>query len=164
MAGRGAGQRPSREPGRQGLSPVPSRQRHGMDSGEPPCGLLFAAAHLGNPGENPLGIASVFLIGVIFATTIWLTGNLWLSVGIHAGVVLAEDLIFSVPGSGAVYSGHLLVSRLTRPAWLSGGDAGPEGSVLALPVFAVMLVLLWIVYRRRPPGASHLAVRGNQYL
>ena len=113
--------------------------------------LLFAAAHLGNPAENPLGIASVFLIGVIFATAIWLTGNLWLSVGIHAGAVLAEDLIFSVPDSGAVYTGHLLVSRLTGPAWLSGGDAGPEGSVLALPVFTVMLALLWIVYRRRPP-------------
>ena len=113
-------------------------------------GLLFAAAHLGNPSENPLGIASVFLIGVLFATTVWLTGNLWLSVGVHAGAVLAEDLIFSVPDSGAIHTGHLLVSRLTGPAWLSGGDAGPEGSVLALPVFAVMLVLLWIVYRRRP--------------
>jgi uncharacterized protein len=113
-------------------------------------GLVFGAAHLGNPGENLLGIASVFLIGVLLATTIWLTGNLWLSVGIHAGAVLAEDLIFSVPDSGAVYTGHLLVSRLTGPAWLSGGDAGPEGSVLALPVFAVLLVLLWIVYRRRP--------------
>lgn len=111
--------------------------------------LLFAAAHLGNPGENPLGIASVFLIGMLFATTILLTGNLWLSVGVHAGAVLAEDLIFSVPDSGAIYTGHLLISRLTGPEWLSGGDAGPEGSVLALPVFAVMLVLIWIVYRRR---------------
>jgi hypothetical protein len=82
--------------------------------------------------------------------TVWLTGNLWLSVGVHAGAVLAEDLIFSVPDSGAIYTGHLLVSRLTGPAWLSGGDAGPEGSVLALPVFSIMLVLLWIVYRRRP--------------
>lgn len=114
-------------------------------------GLLFAAAHLGNPGENPLGLASIFLVGVLFATTIRLTGNLWLSVGIHAGGVLAEDLIFSVPDSGAVYTGHLLVSQLTGPAWLSGGEAGPEGSILALPVFAVMLVLLWIFYRPRPP-------------
>jgi membrane protease YdiL (CAAX protease family) len=112
--------------------------------------VLFAVAHLGNPGENPLGIAQVFLIGMIFATTIWLTGDLWLSVGIHAGTVLAEDLIFSVPDSGVVYTGHLLISRLAGPAWLSGGDAGPEGSVLALPVFAAMFVLLWIVYRRRP--------------
>lgn len=111
-------------------------------------GLLFAAIHLGNPGENPLGIASVFLIGALLATTIWLTGDLWLSVGIHAGAVLAEDLVFSVPDSGVTYTGHLLASRLSGPAWLSGGDAGPEGSVLALPVFAVLLAILWIVYRR----------------
>jgi hypothetical protein len=30
------------------------------------------------------------------------------------------------------------------------GATGPEGSVLALPLFAVMFTLLWIVYRRRP--------------
>jgi membrane protease YdiL (CAAX protease family) len=126
--------------------------RLASDTGWVPASLLvaglFAVAHLGNPGENPLGIVQVFQIGVIFATTIRLTGNLWLSVGIHAGAVLAEDFLFSVPDSGVVYTGHLLISRLTGPAWLSGGDAGPEGSVLALPVFAVMFALLWIVYRR----------------
>jgi hypothetical protein len=41
-------------------------------------GLVFAGGHLANPGENPLGIASVFLIGALMATTIWLTGDLWL--------------------------------------------------------------------------------------
>jgi uncharacterized protein len=116
-------------------------------------GALFAAGHLGNPGENPLGIASVFLIGALLATTAWLTGDLWLSVGIHAGAVLAEDLIFSVPDSGVTYTGHLLASHLGGPAWLSGGDAGPEGSVLALPIFAALLAVLWVVYRRRPAAS-----------
>ena len=117
-------------------------------------GLFFAAAHLGNPGENPMGIVSVFLIGVLMATTIWLTGNLWLSVGIHAGVIIGEDLVFSVPDSGATYSGHLLASQLTGPSWLSGGDAGPEGSVLAIPVFAILFAALWFVYR--PRGAARV--------
>lgn len=113
-------------------------------------GLAFAAAHLGNPGENPIGMVSLFLNGVIMATAIWLTGNVWLSVGIHAGVIIGEDLVFSVPDSGVTYTGHLLASRLTGPAWLSGGEAGPEGSVLAIPVFAVLFAVLWLVYRRRP--------------
>jgi len=112
-------------------------------------GLFFAAAHLGNPGENPMGIVSVFLIGVLMATTIWLTGNLWLSVGIHAGVIIGEDLVFSVPDSGVTYTGHLLASELSGPSWLSGGDAGPEGSALALPIFAVLFAALWFVYRPR---------------
>ena len=126
-------------------------------------GLVFAAGHLDNPGENPLGIASVFLIGGLMATTIWLTGDLWLSVGIHAGAVLAEDLVFSVPDSGVTYTGHLLTSRLIGPAWLSGGDAGPEGSALALPVFAAVLGLLWLIYRRRP-GTAEAHEQGPQYL
>ncbi len=112
-------------------------------------GVVFAGGHLGNPGENPLGIASVFLIGVLMGATIWLTGDLWLSVGLHAGAILAEDALFSVPDSGVTYTGHLLASRLSGPAWLSGGDAGPEGSVLALPVFGILLAVLWIVYRGR---------------
>lgn len=116
-------------------------------------GLFFAVAHMGNTGENPLGIASVFIAGVLFGTTIWLTGDLWLSIGIHAGSVLAEDLIFSVPDSGMVYTGHLLVSQLRGPAWLSGGDAGPEGSVFQFVIYGVLLALLWIIYRRRPAGA-----------
>jgi hypothetical protein len=100
-----------------------------------------------------MGIASVFLIAALMATTIWLTGDLWLSVGLHAGVVFAEDLIFSVPDSGVMYTGHLVVSRLSGPSWLSGGDAGPEGSALAFPVFAIMFCLLWLIYRRRTPLA-----------
>lgn len=112
-------------------------------------GLVFAAAHLGNPGITPVAIASIFLIGVLMAAAIWLTGNLWLSVGIHAGVIIGEDLVFSVPDSGVTYSGHLLVSRLSGPSWLSGGGAGPEGSALAFPVFAILLLVLWRVYRRQ---------------
>ena len=101
-----------------------------------------------------MGIVSLFLIGVLMGTTVWLTGDLWLSVGIHAGAVIAEDLVFSVPDSGVTYTGHLLASRLTGPSWLSGGDAGPEGSALALPVFVVLLALLWLVYSRRPVAAN----------
>jgi hypothetical protein len=114
------------------------------------CSVLFAAAHLGNPGESPIGIASVFLMALIMATAIWLTGDLWLSVGIHAGLIIGEDLVFSVPDSGATYTGHLLASRLNGPSWLSGGEGGPEASVLAFPVFLAVLILLWFVYRRGP--------------
>lgn len=109
---------------------------------------LFALAHLGNAGENPLGLVSVFLIGVSLGLAIYLTGDLWLSVGIHAGGVFAEDFVFSVPDSGVAYTGHLLKSALVGPSWLTGGEAGPEASVVALPVFAVFAILLWRAYRR----------------
>jgi hypothetical protein len=59
--------------------------------------------------------------------------------------------------SGVGYTGHLLVSHLGGPAWLSGDDAGPEGSVLALPIFATLLAVLWAVYRRRPAAPDPAA-------
>jgi len=109
---------------------------------------LFAAAHMGNPGENPLGLASVFLTAILLAAAIWRTGDLWLSVGIHAGLVLAEDFLFSVPDSGEVYTGHLVSSQFSGPAWLNGGAAGPEGSVLIFPLLVVGLALLWFAYSK----------------
>jgi len=107
---------------------------------------LFAAAHMGNPGENPLGLASVFLTAVLLAVSIWRTGDMWLAAGIHAGLVLAEDFLFSVPDSGEVYTGHLVSSEFSGPAWLNGGAAGPEDSVFIFPLLLVGLGLLWFAY------------------
>jgi uncharacterized protein len=110
--------------------------------------LLFAVAHLGNPGENPLGLVSIFVTVLAFGVAVRVTGNLWLSAGIHAGIIIAEDLVFSLPDSGQNYTGHLLASRLTGPAWLSGGEGGPEATIFALLAFAILLALLWFVYPR----------------
>jgi uncharacterized protein len=112
---------------------------------------LFAAAHAGNPGENPLGLASVFLTAVLFTVSIWRTGDLWLSVGIHAGSVFAEDFLFSVPDSGEVYTGHLISSEFSGPGWLNGAAAGPEGSVLIFPLLIVGLALLWFACPKPAP-------------
>jgi membrane protease YdiL (CAAX protease family) len=117
---------------------------------------LFAAAHMGNPGESPPGLASVFLTAVILAAAIWRTGDLWLSVGIHAGLILAEDFIFSVPDSGQVYTGHLVSSQFSGPAWLTGGSAGPEGSVLIFPLLVAGLALLWFAYPKPASPANDL--------
>jgi hypothetical protein len=44
-------------------------------------------------------------------------------------------------------SEQFLVSAPAGPDWLSGGAAGPEGSILRLPV---ELLLAWIVVRTLP--------------
>jgi membrane protease YdiL (CAAX protease family) len=107
---------------------------------------LFAAAHLGNPGETPTGLASVLLTALLFAASVWRSGDLWLSVGIHAGLVFAEDFLFAVPDSGEVYTGHLISSQFSGPDWLTGGAAGPEGSILSFPLLVAGLALLWFAY------------------
>ena len=113
---------------------------------------LFAAAHLGNPGENRLGIAAVAFIGLFWCFTILRTGSLWFAMGLHASWDWAESYFYGVPDSGGMSPGHLLNSSLQGPAWLSGGSVGPEGSVLVYVVIAIMFVVFHFSFPERTPG------------
>jgi membrane protease YdiL (CAAX protease family) len=97
--------------------------------------LLFGGAHLFNPGENVFGILHVFMVGFFFCLTIRRTGTLW----------FAESFFYGTPDSGLVSVGHYLNTSYRGPAWLTGGSAGPEGSVVA--VFGLLLVALLIHLR-----------------
>ena len=106
---------------------------------------LFFAGHIKNPGETPWGLADVFLAGLFFCFVLWRTGNLWFAVALHAAWDWGLTFFYSVPDSGMMGIGHLLNVRLTGPTWLTGGSAGPEGSVINLifdilwfPVFALL--------------------------
>lgn len=113
--------------------------------------LAFGALHLGNPGETPLGIAGTVLLGLVFCYSVRATGSLWLAVGVHAAWNWGETFLYGVPNSGLLLQGHALQGAFAGPAWLTGGSAGPEGSLLALPVIG----LLFVGIRRARPAASH---------
>lgn len=107
--------------------------------------LLFAAMHARNGGETRLGLLAVACFGLFFCWTLWRTGSLWFAVGFHACWDWAESFFYGVPDSGALMDGHFLSASFSGPAWLSGGTAGPEGSVLVLAVLAAAALTL-----RRP--------------
>jgi membrane protease YdiL (CAAX protease family) len=98
--------------------------------------ILFALLHARNPGETPLGLIAVGCFGLFFCYTLRVTGNLWLAVGFHAAWDWAESFFYGVPDSGTHMAGHLLDTAFSGPTWLSGGSAGPEGSVLILATLA----------------------------
>jgi hypothetical protein len=108
---------------------------------------LFGVAHLGNPNENVFGILQVVVVGMIFCLTIRRTGTLWLAVGFHAAWDWAQTFFYGTPDSGLLGVGRLLNSSSVGPKWLTGGAAGPEGSVLA---FAVLLLFALLVHLRFP--------------
>jgi len=109
----------------------------------------FGAAHLGNPGEGLVGAASVVVVGLLFAFTLYRTGNLWYAVGLHASFDWGETFLFSVPNSGTVMVGHLSNALLHGPKWLTGASVGPEGSVFCFLTMALQfLVVLWLFPKR----------------
>ena len=108
---------------------------------------LFGFAHIFNPGENAFGIIQVVQIGLIFCLILRRTGNLWFAIGFHAAWDWAETFFYGTPDSGMLGVGRFLNTSVQGPNWLTGGSAGPEGSVIA---FLVLLLFALIIHLRFP--------------
>jgi CAAX protease family protein len=106
--------------------------------------LAFALAHVGNGGESLLGITEVFLGGMLFCLGLWYTKSLLWSVGFHAGWDWGQSYFYGTPDSGLVTKSHLLTSHaLGNPLW-SGGTAGPEASLLVVPLVILVGTGMWL--------------------
>jgi CAAX protease family protein len=112
---------------------------------------LFAALHLGNPGETWVGLLAVAAIGLFLCLTLRRTGTLWFAVGFHASWDWGESFLYSVPDSGGMVTGHLMRSSFHGSRWITGGSVGPEGSVLVF----VVIALTWVVFDRVYPEAKY---------
>ena len=104
--------------------------------------LVIFAAHTGNAGENPAGLAAVFVAGILFSYALWRTGSLWWGIGFHATWDWAQSFLYGVPDSGTLSQGRLFLTHPLGRAWLSGGVDGPEGSILILPVLLLVFLVL----------------------
>ena len=110
--------------------------------------VLFAASHLSNRGEGWMGILQTGWIALFFCASLWLTGSLWWAIGFHATWDWAESFFYGTADSGLKATGHLWSATPHGNPLLSGGDVGPEGSILSLVVLVVPLTALWLAYGR----------------
>ena len=110
--------------------------------------ILFACMHLSNKGENGLGLLQVFIVGMVFAYVLFRTGSLWWAIGFHMAWDWAQSFLYGVPDSGNISVGRLFQTHFAGKPLLSGGADGPEGSLLCIPVF--LLMLLVIRYTTKP--------------
>jgi membrane protease YdiL (CAAX protease family) len=117
---------------------------------------LFGLAHVGNGGENWIGIFAAAGIGFVFCVSIRLTGSAWWAIGFHAAWDWAETYFYGAPDSGNVATGHYLTTSPAGNVFWSGGTDGPEGSVLILAVLLLLLALLIALYGRgkRAPATA----------
>lgn len=116
--------------------------------------LTFGMLHLLNPGESPIGALDVIAYALFASFTLMRTGSLWFAIGVHSAWDFSLTFIFSAPGSGLAARGSLLHSSLHGSAWLTGGSAGPEGSVVGLCVLALGFLYC---YRFMPRTATRPA-------
>lgn len=111
--------------------------------------FLYGFAHSTNPGESPVGLFSAGAVGLVFCLSIWYTGSLWWAVGFHAAWDWGESYFFGTSDSGLTVKGHLFSEHPVGKILWSGGKTGPEGSLLILPLLAIVAILMWLWWRRR---------------
>ncbi len=109
--------------------------------------VLFGWGHVGNPDTTLLSTANTVLMGILLALAYLKTRALWFPIGLHFSWNFVMAAVYSLPVSGIVVQRQLLVATISGPDWLSGGNYGPEGSVLTTA--AALLAILWLARTRR---------------
>jgi membrane protease YdiL (CAAX protease family) len=107
--------------------------------------VLFGIIHVLSASASVQSLIAITLeAGVLLGAAYLLTHRLWLPIGIHVAWDIANDGIFGVGSAGI--SGEsiqgLLQATLTGPAFLSGGAAGVEASLVSVIVLLAVDFML----------------------
>jgi membrane protease YdiL (CAAX protease family) len=111
--------------------------------------LLYGLLHASNPNATLLSSAIIVLFGYLRIYGYLSTGLLWLSIGMHIGWNFFQSAVFGFAASGHAEGQTLISHDPTAPDWLSGGEFGPEGSVLIIPVLLLALFAMYLWTRGR---------------
>jgi membrane protease YdiL (CAAX protease family) len=110
---------------------------------------LFGGLHAANANASiASSVAIAIEAGVLLAAAYAASRRLWLPIGLHAGWNLAQLGLLGVQRPGHATHG-VWSSRFTGPALLSGGDWGPEISIVAVATCAACALWLLVLAKRR---------------
>ncbi|MEX2264876.1 MAG: type II CAAX endopeptidase family protein [Bryobacteraceae bacterium] len=115
----------------------------------PPLAVVFAALHHVNPNASALGLVNTAGFGIVLGYAFVRSRDLWLPIGLHFGWNMTLPLLgANVSGFRMKVTGYA-VEWNAGPLW-SGGEYGPEASILTSGILiALMLFLARAPVRRR---------------
>ncbi len=128
----------------QGLSGTPLGPRKAILL----CWLLtsfvFGFGHYSNPHATLLELLSISTAGLLMGLGYILTGNLGLSLGLHAAWDFAQGNIFGFSVAGQSLSGSASFFSLHQggPELWTGGVIGPDGGLLSICAFLLGVIAL----------------------
>lgn len=123
---------------------------------------LFGLAHAANPGATVSSSLAIALeAGILLGAAYAATTRLWLPIGLHVGWNFTEGSLFGMTLSGHTMASGLVRGSLSGPRILTGGEFGPEASIVAVIVcLAAALYFVWRIVKRHhaePPVWSRSA-------
>lgn len=104
--------------------------------------LLFSMVHGTNIHASVVGLANIFIVGLLFALMFVKTGNLWMPIGFHITWNYFQGNIFGFPVSGQAPHGIYNIDSMESALW-TGGAFGPEGGLLGTILLIVGFLFVW---------------------
>lgn len=110
---------------------------------------FFGLAHLANDGATFYSSLNLGLDALMICLPFLITGRLGMSIGMHFSWNITQTILFGFANSGHIPKASILNSVMPDNI-LTGGEFGPEGSILllALDIIAVILILYWMRIKR----------------
>jgi membrane protease YdiL (CAAX protease family) len=117
---------------------------------------LFGAAHAANHGATLSSSLAIALeAGILLGAAYAATGRLWVPIGLHVGWNFTEGSLFGMTLSGNTMAAGLIRGSLNGPRILTGGEFGPEASIVAvilcLAAAAYFILRIVKLNRAEPP-------------
>ena len=109
--------------------------------------LLFGFIHLGNPGATFASTVVTIFAGWLLAICYLRTRALWVGWGFHFTWNATMGVLFGLPISGITNFSPVVASNTVGPLWMTGGDYGPEGSLICAIVILVLIFVTISVTR-----------------
>lgn len=107
--------------------------------------FFFAALHFNNNSLSWIGIANIFLGGILLGLAYERYRRLWFPIGVHLAWNVMSGPILGHEVSGYESARTLLVERGTGQIIITGGEFGIEGSawMTVTEIAGIALLLLW---------------------
>jgi membrane protease YdiL (CAAX protease family) len=109
--------------------------------------VLFGLIHLGNPGATTASTLVTIFAGWLLAVAYLRTRALWVGWGFHFTWNATMGILFGLPISGITNFSPVVASNTVGPLWITGGDYGPEGSLICALVIIVLIFVMFSATR-----------------
>jgi membrane protease YdiL (CAAX protease family) len=111
--------------------------------------ILFSLLHATNPSISALALFNIFLAGMILAALVERSGSLWGATLAHGVWNFSVACLLSVPVSG-LQAFHLFDVSFGGDDVVTGGEFGPEGSLVLTALGLLLSAVLWRRTQPRP--------------
>jgi len=110
--------------------------------------IIFGVVHISNPHYTVISFISASLGGVMYTYAFIYAGNIWAPLGIHFGWNYIQSYLYGFTTSGIEFNSILKI-EISGNDLITGGEYGPEGSILIIPIRILVIVMIWYFYKYR---------------